>query len=267
MRVLGFANTITADRGLYLELGSLSVWFVVVVLVAISLGSLIKGMTGVGLPLFGVPAIATFATVEEAVVLMIIPVLGSNVWLVAAHRQFATLLRQHLPFLLAGFAGGIAGTFLLVAVEDRWLKLVLAAWLALYLLQYVFGDRLRPVFQARGSASAMVGLTAGTIQGATGVSAHIVAPYFNGRGVPPQAYAFLVAAAFLTFSAAQLVTAVSSELLTSDRLVLGLTALVPTLVFTRIGVGLASRISMDGFQKVLFALFVLMEIKLLADVM
>ena len=48
------------------------------VLVAISIGALLKGMTGLGLPLFAVPALATFTSVEEAVVLMIIPGIGAK---------------------------------------------------------------------------------------------------------------------------------------------------------------------------------------------
>ena len=245
---------------------SIDIVLAVTVLTAISLGSLIKGMTGLGLPLIGVPAIATFTSVEEAVVLMIIPVLGSNLWLVASHRRFLGLLQEHLPFLIAGFAGGIAGTFLLVAIDDRWLKLLLAAWLAIYLLQYFLGDTMRMVFQARGAASGFLGLTAGTIQGATGVSAHIVAPYFNGRDVLPQAYAFLIASAFLICSSAQLVTAASNELFTADRTWLGFVALVPTLLFTRIGIRLAGRVSKQAFQRLLLVLFVLMEVKLLTDV-
>lgn len=249
-----------------MDLSSISLWLVIAVLAVISFGALVKGMTGLGLPLFAVPAIATLTSVEEAVVLMIIPGLGSNIWLVANHRRFAGLLREHLPFLIAGFLGGIGGTFLLVAVDDRWLKLILAAWLALYLIQYVLGDILRSVFQARGATAAAVGLTAGTIQGATGVSAHIVAPYFHGRNVAPEAYAFLVACAFLTFSFAQLSTAIGTDLFTAERLTLGFIALVPTLLFTRIGIGLAGRISNEVFQKVLLVLFVLMEIKLIVDV-
>jgi hypothetical protein len=81
------------------------------------------------------------------------------------------------------------------------------------------------------------GGTAGTIQGATGVSAQIVAPYHHGRNVPPEAYAFLVAFSFLTFSVAQL------------------------------GIGLAGRISNNVFQKLLLVTFVVMEIKLLTDVL
>ena len=126
-----------------MDLSSISLWLVIAVLAVISFGALVKGMTGLGLPLFAVPAIATLTSVEEAVVLMIIPGLGSNIWLVANHRRFAGLLREHLPFLIAGFLGGIGGTFLLVAVDDRWLKLILAAWLALYLIQYVLGDILQ----------------------------------------------------------------------------------------------------------------------------
>jgi hypothetical protein len=249
-----------------LDWSSTSIWLIAAVLAVISVGALVKGMTGLGLPLFAVPAIATLTSVEEAVVLMIIPGLGSNIWLVVNHRQFSALLREHQPFLLAGFFGGIAGTFLLVAIDDRWLKLVLAAWLALYLIQYALGDALRFVFQARGGTAAIVGAAAGTIQGATGVSAHIVAPYFHNRHVAPEAYAFLVACAFLTFSLAQLSTAVSTQLFTPERLTLGLIALIPTLLFTRVGIAFAGRVSNIVFQRILLVVFVLMEIKLITDV-
>ncbi len=249
-----------------MDWSSVSIWLLVAVLSVISVGALLKGMTGLGLPLFAVPAIATLTSVEEAVVLMIIPGLGSNIWLVINHRRFAALLQDHKPFLLAGFVGGILGTFLLVAIDDRWLKLILAIWLALYLVQYALGDFLKSVFQARGYAAAVVGTLAGTAQGASGVSAHIVAPYFHNRNVPPGAYAFLVAFAFLTFSFAQMSTALSTQLFTPQRLMLGLIALVPTLIFTRIGIGLAGRISTTVFQRILLVVFILMEIKLLADV-
>ena len=249
-----------------MELGSISIWLLVVVLTAITLGSLIKGMTGLGLPLIAVPAIASFTSVEEAVVLMILPVFGSNLWLVGSHRRFAPLLAAHWPFMLAGFVGGILGTFLLVAIDDRWLKLILAVWLALYLLQLVLGDALGFFFRAKGAASALVGLAAGTIQGATGVSAPIVAPYFHGRQVDPTAYAFLIAAAFLTSGSAQLLAAFGKQLFDAERLTLGLLALIPTLIFTQIGMRCAGMISAAVFRKIILVLFILMEIKLIADV-
>lgn len=249
-----------------LETASLDAGLVIVALVAISMGALIKGMTGLGLPLIAVPAIASFTSVEEAVILMIIPTLGSNLWLVVSHRRFRRELSAHTRFLAAGFLGGIAGTLALAAVDDRWLKLMLAAWLAVYLLQFAFGNFLQRLFQARGAAAAAVGMTAGAIHGATGVSAHVVAPYLHGRNLSPEAYAFLIASTFLTFSAAQITTAISTELFTASRLVLGLAALVPTLICTRIGIAFAGKISAAGFQRLLVTILLLMEIKLLTDV-
>ncbi|MBU2675606.1 MAG: sulfite exporter TauE/SafE family protein [Gammaproteobacteria bacterium] len=249
-----------------MDISSISLWLLALVLAAISLGSFIKGITGMGLPLLAVPAIASFTSVEEAVILMIIPTFGSNLWLVVTHRRFANLLSQHLPFLVAGFIGGGLGTFVLVAVDDRWLKLTLAVWLAVYLLQYIFGNFLRSFFQARGAMAGAAGMLAGTIQGATGISAHIVAPYFHGRNVAPEAYAFLIASAFLTFSCAQIVTAVSTELFTPERFAIGMVALIPTLVFIQIGIGLAGKLSAALFQKILLVIFILMEIKLISDV-
>lgn len=249
-----------------MDLTYLSTELVIVALVAISIGALIKGMTGLGLPLIAVPAIATFTSVEEAVVLMIIPTLFSNLWLVTSHRRFGGLVRAHLPFLAAGFVGGIFGTFALLTIDDRWLKLTLAAWLALYLLQFAFGNFLRPLFQAKGAAAAIIGFTGGTIQGATGVSAHVVAPYFHGRALSANAYAFLIACAFLIFSCAQLTTATSTQLFTPARLIVGTIALLPTLVFTRIGIAFAGKLSTTVFQRLLIVIFVVMEIKLITDV-
>jgi uncharacterized membrane protein YfcA len=250
-----------------LDLSSISMWLIAFVLLAISLGALFKGMTGLGLPLFAVPAIATITSVEEAVILMIIPGIGANIWLVASHRRFTSLLREHLPFLIGGFAGGIIGTILLVVIGDRWLKLVLAAWLMLYLVQYFLGDLLKSLFRARGIGAAAVGLLGGTAQGASGVSAHIVAPYFHDPEIKAEPYAFLVASAFLIFLIAQLSGAIGTGLFTPERVTLGTMALVPTLIFTRLGISLAGKISQAVFNRILLVTFLVMEIKLISDVL
>jgi uncharacterized membrane protein YfcA len=236
------------------------------ILIAISLGSLLKGMTGLGLPIFAVPAIATVTSVEEAVVLMIIPGIAANLWLVIKHRKYHLLLREHLPFLAMGFLGGILGTNLLLVVDDRWLRLLLAVWLGIYIVQYVRRSRSLEIFRGRGRLAYLIGLMAGTMQGANGISAQLVAPYFHGRSLQPAAYAFLVTTTFLLFSSAQMTAVLGTGLLTVPRLELSLLALIPTLIFTRIGIGLANKMSQAVFDRILLATFLLMEIKLIVDV-
>lgn len=250
-----------------MNLALVDINLLVVVLVAISAGALLKGMTGLGLPLFAVPAIATITSVEEAVILMIIPGISANLWLAISHRRYRTLLGEHIPFLIGGCIGGVAGTALLLVVSDRALKILLATWLALYLIQYVLAKNSLEVFRGRGPIAYVLGFAGGTTQGATGISAQIVAPYYHGRSLAPAAYAFLVTFTFLLFASAQTVTAVGTGLLTPQRLQLSLLALVPTLIFTRIGIAYAGAMSQDVFNKILLVAFCLMELKLIADVL
>jgi uncharacterized membrane protein YfcA len=236
------------------------------ILAAISLGALFKGMTGLGLPLFAVPAMAMLTSVENAVILMIIPGIGANLWVVYSRRQHYTQIRQHYRFLIAGFIGGLLGTGLLHIMPNRSLKILLAIWLAVYLLQYFSGKKAQGLFHGRGPLAYVIGLIAGTTQGATGISAQVIAPYYHGRSLQASQYAFIVAFTFMVFSAAQMTGALSNGLITEERLQLSLIALVPTLIFTRVGISLADKISIETFNKILLVVFFLMEIKLIADV-
>ncbi len=238
-----------------------------VILVAISLGALFKGMTGLGLPLFAVPAMSMVTTVENAVILMIIPGIGANLWVVYSRRQHYQQIRKHYRFLIAGFIGGLLGTGLLQAMSNRGLKVLLAIWLAVYLVQYFSGNKVQALFHGRGNLAYVIGLIAGTTQGATGISAQVIAPYFHGRSLQASQYAFIVAFSFMVFSTAQMAGALTNDLITAERFRLSLIALVPTLIFTGVGISLADKISIEAFNKILLVIFFLMEFKLIADVL
>lgn len=249
-----------------MDLSVISVGLLAAAMLAIGVGALAKGMTGVGLPILAVPALASFTSVEEAVVLMVLPGFAANAWLVLTHRKWA-ILRNHRGFLLLGLAGGVLGTWFLSILDDHWLKLILAVWLGLYLLQYFSKRSFENYFSGRGRLGSFMGLTAGTIQGATGISAPIVAPYFHANGLVRETYSFATAFTFLLFSGAQIAAMSRLDLLTRERLVIGLIVVVPTLLFTQLGIRWSRRISEKAFNNILLALFVAMEFKLIIDVL
>ena len=250
-----------------MDLSLVSPGLLLAVLAAISLGGLLKGMTGLGLPIFAVPALAAITSVEDAVVLMIFPGIGANLWLVISHRRYRYLLREHIPFLATGFAGGLFGTWLLQIISDRGLKLLLVIWLGLYLVRYFTSRNASILFGANRKAGYPLGIAAGTIQGATGMSAQVVAPYYHARGLALEPYAFAVAFTFLFFSIAQFTAMANLQLLTPDRIQLSLLALVPALFFTRIGISWSRKISHAVFNKILLATFIVMEVKLMVDIL
>ncbi|MBT8062623.1 MAG: sulfite exporter TauE/SafE family protein, partial [Gammaproteobacteria bacterium] len=231
----------------------------------IVLGSVCKGITGVGLPVLAVPMIASFTSVADAVVIMIIPGLASNALIVLSHRKWK-LLQRHLPFLVAGCLGAVLGVGLLTILGDRALKGMLAAWLAIYLVRHFMGANDSGSRSLPRWAGALFGVTSGASQGAMGISASIVGPYYHLTGHTRSDYAFLVATSFLLFYAAQGAGVSQTALFTPDRLTIGLLAIVPTLLFTQLGIRLAHRISEQVFNRILLGLFIAMEVKLVLDV-
>jgi len=234
-----------------------------IVVLALALGSFAKGVTGVGLPLIAIPLLAAFIGVEAAVVIMVLPTLASNIWLIWVHRRAAPSWDRLIGFFLFGLVGAIGGTWLLSAAPERLLSLLLAFWLGVYLLLLLRKGPLRlPYHPALGPA---VGVSAGALQGATGISAPIIAPYLMGIGLVKESFVFTITLIFTLFALAQIGAILHYGLLTPTRLVESLAAVVPVALVMPLGIRLGRRLSVRGFEKALFALFVVMELRLLYD--
>ncbi len=245
------------------SVGLLALAFIVA---TIAVGAFVKGITGLGLPIFAIPALAMFMPVESAVVIMTIPSLLANGWLITAHRQHVKILAEHRAFLVLGVIGTFAGTWVLASFNDDILKTLLAIWLGVYLLQKFLGKDTSRIFSGRGGVSGPLGFSAGALQGATGISAPVVAPYFHARDLTLSAYAFAVAFAFALFTIAQLAAMTTVNLLTPALLGFSVLASVTTLVFTPLGVRYSSRLSQKVFDRFLLGTFVLIELKLAYDI-
>ena len=144
--------------------------------------------------------------------------------------------------------------------------MILATWLGIYLLQYFSKRSYDQFFSGRGGFRSLLGMAAGTMQGACGVSAPIVAPYFHANGLVKETYAFATAITFLMLTIAQIGAMSSLELLTPERSIIGLILIVPTLLFTQLGIRWSRNISEKVFHNILLTLFITMEFKLLFDI-
>ena len=133
-------------------------------------------------------------------------------------------------------------------------------------MQY-FKDRdALQVFGANKKMAYPLGAAAGVVQGASGLSGQVVGPYFQARGLSRHPYAFAVAFTFFVLTIAQFTAMTNLDLLTPERAKMSLLALIPTLVFTQIGIAMSSRVSQAVFTKVLITTFILMELKLIYDI-
>ena len=249
-----------------LDLESLGLLSVLFILTTIGLGALIKGVTGVGLPIFAVPALSMFMPVEQAVIIMALPGVVANLWLVFAHREHLQLLRDDRAFLVAGFLGALCGTWLLVTISDIVLKALLATWLAYYLLRYYSGSEHTGISGRSPLNAAAIGFIGGSSQGATGISAPIIAPYFQSYKLTPTAFAFAVAFTFGILAISQVIAIAGGSLFTGALLGYSLLATLATILVIPIGIYLGSRLDKETFNRILPIVLVVIEIKLVYDI-
>jgi uncharacterized membrane protein YfcA len=226
----------------------------VVIVAAIAIGAFVKGATGGGLPQIAIPVMAAFLGVERSVVVMAIPGVVANGWLVWSHRAEASETRD-LPVMMGcGAVGSVIGTLALKGLDARVLSLALAAIIVGYVVLSLThpGFHLPP--RVTRIASPPVGVAAGGLQGATGISGPLLSTYLHGFGLRPRAYVFALATLFFGFALVQTIALFGVGLYTESRLVESLLALVPIAVALPLGSWAARRISVRTFNRAILAL-------------
>lgn len=236
-----------------------------VITVAMAVGALAKSVTGMGLPLMGVPVMASVFGAQRAVLVMALPTFVTNCWLLWEHRAAASQTRHLPPMLALGVAGTVAGTVALTRTNPAWLALALG----LLLCAYIVFRLARPQFRFRAATIRVtapgVGFVGGLLQGATGLSGPLLAPYMHSFGLSREAFVFSITAAFQFFALVQITTFALLGSYTTERVVESLLSLVPVLLVFPLGIRLAGRIDTRRFEQAVLALLGVMGVKLLID--
>jgi len=245
----------------------LEITTLVIVLVGLSVAGIVKGVTGMGLPLIGVTLLATWFGVPHAIAIMVVPTLVTNAWQLWSYR--ASWQSGQMPFLVPMLAFGAvgigAGTWLLVQIDEVMLKLGLAFMLLAYVAlrlsspNFRIGERLGVIL------SAPVGLAAGVLQGATGISAPIGVTFIHAMRFERSAHVFAVSAMFMVFAIAQVPALTIAGILTPFRWMESAFALLPVALAMPIGTWIGRRVDHATFDKAILLLLTVTALKLISD--
>lgn len=235
-----------------------------IITLALSAGALAKGATGMGLPLIAIPFAASFLGMQHAIGVLQVPILVSNAWQIFRLREEARGAGlRFLWVLLAGAGVGvIGGTWVLTSVPERGLTLTLG----IILLGYLALRLTRPDFRvsegAGLKAALPVGLAAGALQGATGVSAPIGVTFVHAMRLDRDAHVFAVSAMFMAISVVQLPAMYAAGIFRNEWLLEGVLALIPVFIFMPVGQWLAAKLSRAAFDRLILVFLGVMGIKL-----
>ena len=164
------------------------------------IGGFLKGALGFGLPILGIPVLTVTHSLPFALSLAILPTILTNVaqlWVFRAHRKIS-----FLPLFLSGGALGMClGGAILARINNAYIEIALGVMVLAYL-----ASRLRPSApNAVGNQkiAPAVGVLAGSVHGATGLSGLIGTPYVHSLGLARPAFVFAVGSMFTLFSLMQ----------------------------------------------------------------
>ncbi len=232
---------------------------------ALFFGGVLKGAIGMGAPVIAVPVMVSFIDVRLAVVLMVIPNLFTNAWQLWTYRAARLSGPFSLIFAVAGAVGVSIGSLVLVSVSAISLKILVAAAVLIYvLLRLLRPDFVLSIARAQPIA-APIGVMAGFLQGAAGISAPISASFLNALQLAREAFIFTISLFFVGMCCVQIPLLIGLGLMTPQTVVLGVAILLPLLIGMPIGGRLSRMLSPAIFDRVILGVLTLLAFKLLAD--
>ena len=233
------------------------------VLLALALGGLLKGATGAGAPVIAVPVIAAFFDIRIAVAVMAAPNLMTNLWQAASYRANRVEGAFTWAFALGGGAGAILGTVLLANLPATLLQLVMAAIVLAYVTLRLARPHMRLRMDHAERAAVPVGLAAGALQGAAGISAPISVTFLNAIRLGRDSFIFTIAVFFATMGLVQVPALWAYGLLPPAMLGLSAVAVLPMLAAMPVGRWLARSISPEAFDRIILAFLTLLALRLI----
>ena len=234
-----------------------------VIFVAIAAGAFAKGLTGIGLPIITIPILSGFLGAEHAIVVMTVPVFASNLWIVWSYRKLAHNVPKLASALVFAAIGTLIGTYILASLDDRALIWLLIVWIGLYLLNLAFNPNFRLEGKAAERASPFLATLSGISQGATGIAGPVVATWIHSYRLQMETYVFAVSIMFLVISAVHVAAVSAGGLMDLERMVQGLIAVVPTMLFVQLGMRTTRFLSPKLFNRLIIACIVAMEARLI----
>jgi uncharacterized membrane protein YfcA len=225
---------------------------VVIVALAILTGSLVKSVTGMGMPIIAVPIMALFVSVEDAVVVIAAPAVALNAWLCWRERAYRHETRDLDRLALFGIIGSVLGAFLLAALPERVVMAALAIVVATYVVRSLTAPEIKVGSAASARWSPVVGFGAGVSLGSTGISGPIVATWIHAYRLAPGAYIFAVTLMFAITGLAQLAVFVADGRL-FDLGAQAAIAFIPAFAMVPFGAALRKRMSGEAFDRAVLA--------------
>ena len=223
---------------------------IIAILVAFSLGGILKGATGAGAPIITIPVIAAFYDVRIAVIIMVIPNLLTNIGQLYQFRK--TILPKFftLSFAIGGGIGAFLGTILLANLSIKILTLSVALIVIVYILLKLIVPSWKLTYEKAKKLVFLMGGFGGVLQGTAGLSAPISITFLNSMKLERNQFIPTISVYFGVMSIFQMPTLYYYNFLNLEIVLVSCISTLVLLSFMPIGSWIAKSVSKESFDKI-----------------
>lgn len=216
------------------------------------LAGTVKGLVGLGLPTITIALTSLVLPLTEAIALIALPTIFTNVWQAAVGGQFWVILRRQWPLIVTLVISLYLTMWLVGQKGPNWAFLVLAAVLIVYSGLGLLRIRLHIHADLEKLLAPVIGVVSGFVAGLVGVPIIPLMPYLQGLDIKPselvQSLGVVLCATSLTLT----VSLLNFGLLDGPRAIVSAAAVVPALAGMWVGQQIRLRLSVEQFRLAVF---------------
>ncbi|CAM3579844.1 sulfite exporter TauE/SafE family protein [Halomonas sp. FME1] len=233
--------------------------------ITLLIAGIVKGAIGSGVPVIVVPILTMLYDVQLAIAILIAPNLFSNALQIWQYRHDLLPLRFLAVFSIAGGLGILLGTWGLVILSPDMLSLGVACAIVLYLVIKLTRRHFTLSFETAKRVVIPAGLMAGILQGAAGMSAPASVTFLNAMQLERRVFIGSISVFFVAITSVQMPALIATGILTWERFLLSMAALMVLLITMPFGASLGKRLPHRWFDNLIMLLLATIACKIFVD--
>ncbi len=221
----------------------------VLIAVVFTIAGFVKGVVGLGLPTVAIGLLAVAMTPVQALTIVIVPAIVTNIWQTFAGPYLVDIMRRLWPLMLGTVLGILVFGDLMIGPYARYGAGVLGVLLIVYATISLKKIRFTVPRNREKPIGGIVGFITGTVAAATGVQVIPSMPYMQAIGMEKDELVQALGVFFTTATLAQAFNLTSAGLLDASTALPGVIAMVAAFGGMFLGQSLRSRMDAETFRK------------------
>jgi uncharacterized membrane protein YfcA len=225
---------------------------------AILFGGIVKGTLGVGLPLFAVPLMSLMIGSTQAIALVAVPVLASNIWQAWQEASWKITLKRFWPLMLTQAIMTVFAVHWTLSFTVKQLNMLVAFAVVLAVVSMLFKPSFSISPQKEKWTGALVGTLSGMLGGVSSLMGPILISYMMSLKLKRDEFVGAISVIYLNAAWPLYAAMYAFDRMEVIDIGYSFLALIPMAIGLSTGQKLRHKLSEDAFRKVLlgFLIFV-----------